>query len=487
MYDLEDLHDVIQELCNSSLVISPWLAYVGGKVRFDSYIFDLLDWGARDFAAANWRREYVARVFNRLPVPSRLPKTAIYETAASTAVYLSYEQTGQAAVTERYAKDALHLTENFVLQHGFDFFVGAYTLLTLFENYSAIHYYGSIKETDFLSGKLHRPWIDYALDDELILSCTAGTTELFIDDNERYVRLTGMGSTRRQQYELLLQETGYLRKRNQSLRISHFSELEDYNKVVSTIAPNLLNLRFRFLDFCKIQPGSRVLELGCGDGAFTFDGGLADAVGPAGDVIATDPAHKMIDRAIAKRDELQKDWVEFVQTKAEALPFEDASFDAVVGMIFLHLTEIPEAVKEIRRVLKPGGFFCSVHPLRFPMNNPFIKQWFEPFGKLFKSSPKETLLPNEDTVPQVVAEYFSNIQVVQEMETNVYADPDIVVPFFVESVGLFDEQMTSIPWAERTKLIHDLKVTGEQICRTHTRAQLTVDYPIQMMNATAQM
>lgn len=481
LFNIEDTRPVIEALGSSPLVISPWLAYVGGRVRFDSYIFDLLYWGARDFANANWRREYVTRVFGTLPIPSRFPRTAIYETAASTAVYLAYEQTGQPIATDRHAKDALHLTEDFVLKHGFDYYIAAYSLLTMYENHLAVHYYGKMLESDFLSGRLHRPWIDYPLDDELIVSCEIGTIELFVEGNERYVRLTDLGRERLEQYRTMLNETGYLRKRSQSLRISHFSELEDYELVVSRLAPNVDDLRTRLLAFANIRPGMRVLELGCGSGPTTFECGLADLVRPDGEIIATDPAHKMIQRAIEKRNTLNKPWVEFVQTRAEELPFPDESFDAVIGMLFIHLTDHDRVLSEVRRVLKPGGQFSTMHPLRFPMDNPLVKEWFEPISQIASRDAEDRLLPDVETIPAAFKKHLSQIESEQFTAPNIYDDPDTVVRFFIESLGLFDDELIGLPWAERANLIRTLKEKGEQICATHTTEELTIRYPVQMV------
>jgi SAM-dependent methyltransferase len=53
--------------------------------------------------------------------------------------------------------------------------------------------------------------------------------------------------------------------------------------------------------------------------------------------------------------------VDFVQADGHALPFADASFDAVWGNAVLHHLDLPVAAAEIRRVLKPGGVavFCE--------------------------------------------------------------------------------------------------------------------------------
>lgn len=57
---------------------------------------------------------------------------------------------------------------------------------------------------------------------------------------------------------------------------------------------------------------------------------------------------------------------EFVCCRAEQLPFPNSSFDRIVSAVTLPYTDIPRALAEMRRLLKPeGSLFLSLHPLRF--------------------------------------------------------------------------------------------------------------------------
>jgi len=94
----------------------------------------------------------------------------------------------------------------------------------------------------------------------------------------------------------------------------------------------------------------RVLEIGCGTGAnFPF---YTDA---ASEVIAIEPNPYMLERARKKVS--AAGWpVEIRQAAAEQLPFEDATFDTVVDTINMcTIGDLPQALSEIKRVLKPGG------------------------------------------------------------------------------------------------------------------------------------
>jgi SAM-dependent methyltransferase len=97
----------------------------------------------------------------------------------------------------------------------------------------------------------------------------------------------------------------------------------------------------------------RLLETAAGTGIVTR--GLAVALPPTVEIVATDLNQPMLDHAATKRDMGR---VRFQQADAMALPFADASFDAVVcqfGIMFF--PDRVAGMREARRVLKPGGRF----------------------------------------------------------------------------------------------------------------------------------
>jgi ubiquinone/menaquinone biosynthesis C-methylase UbiE len=99
-------------------------------------------------------------------------------------------------------------------------------------------------------------------------------------------------------------------------------------------------------------PFARALEVGSGTGYFTLNL-MQDGVIGAG--VCTDVSPGMLDALRANAERLGLD-VETVVTDAAALPFEDASFDLVLGHAVLHhLPELERSFAEFRRVLRPGG------------------------------------------------------------------------------------------------------------------------------------
>ena len=95
------------------------------------------------------------------------------------------------------------------------------------------------------------------------------------------------------------------------------------------------------------SPGEDVLEVGCGNGHLSER--LAGIVG-AGHVAAVDPSPDMVAHASDRAGIGAK------VAGAEALPFADASFDALVAaQVYCFVDELKTAVAEAHRVLRPGG------------------------------------------------------------------------------------------------------------------------------------
>jgi ubiquinone/menaquinone biosynthesis C-methylase UbiE len=95
------------------------------------------------------------------------------------------------------------------------------------------------------------------------------------------------------------------------------------------------------------------LEIGSGTGYFSLN--LAQ-LGIIGRLTATDISPGMLVKLAATADALGLDHVTTVVTEAETLPFEDESFDLVLGHAVLHhIPDLDRAFAEFRRVLRPGG------------------------------------------------------------------------------------------------------------------------------------
>jgi arsenite methyltransferase len=104
----------------------------------------------------------------------------------------------------------------------------------------------------------------------------------------------------------------------------------------------------------RIDPGSVVLDLGCGAGTDLLI--AAQMTGPDGRVIGVDMTASMLDRARASANEMGLSNVELHEGLIESVPVEDASVDVVISNGVIDLVPDKDAVfDEIDRVLRPGG------------------------------------------------------------------------------------------------------------------------------------
>jgi ubiquinone/menaquinone biosynthesis C-methylase UbiE len=118
--------------------------------------------------------------------------------------------------------------------------------------------------------------------------------------------------------------------------------------------------REKILRLARLEPGESVLDVGCGTGILAII--AKRLIGPTGTMYGIDASPEMLARA-GKKAKKAGVKVIFKNAHAEALPFPDAQFDAVMATVMLH--HLPRNVRqqcacEIRRVLKPGGRVLAV-------------------------------------------------------------------------------------------------------------------------------
>ena len=138
-----------------------------------------------------------------------------------------------------------------------------------------------------------------------------------------------------------------------------------------------------------VRPGDRVLDACCGTGDLAL---AAERAG--GRVVGLDFSERMLERARRKSAS-----VEWVRGDLLELPFEDASFDAAtVGFGVRNVADLERSLRELRRVLRPGGRLgiLEITTPRGPLRL-FYRLWFDAIvpllGKLLRGGSAYTYLP----------------------------------------------------------------------------------------------
>ena len=152
-----------------------------------------------------------------------------------------------------------------------------------------------------------------------------------------------------------------------------------------------LDVRWRRLGArAVVRPGDSVLDAACGTGDFA----VADLRAGAARVVGLDFSPRMLERARRKAPQ-----VEWVEGDLLALPFADAAFDAAtVGFGVRNVGDLELALRELRRVVRPGGrvAILEITRPRGPLR-PFYSLWFDRvvplLGKALPGGAAYTYLP----------------------------------------------------------------------------------------------
>lgn len=105
-----------------------------------------------------------------------------------------------------------------------------------------------------------------------------------------------------------------------------------------------------------LRPGDRILEVGCGIGNLT-----AELSRKGYDITGTDISSEAIKYGLEKYGDIK-----LTVQPAEDLDFEDGVFDAVLSFdLFEHIVAIDKHISEVRRVLRPGGYYLFQTPNKY--------------------------------------------------------------------------------------------------------------------------
>ncbi|MCQ6277920.1 demethylmenaquinone methyltransferase [Bacillus sp. EB600] len=180
-------------------------------------------------------------------------------------------------------------------------------------------------------------------------------------------------------------------------RVHHVFEniSENYDKMNSVISfQQHIKWRNDTMKRMNVQPGSKALDVCCGTADWTI--ALAEAVGTSGEVVGLDFSENMLKVGQEKVKALKLKHVKLIHGNAMELPFPDKSFDYVtIGFGLRNVPDYLQVLKEMHRVLKPGGMAVCLETSQPTM--PGYKQLYyfyfrfimPVFGKLFARSYQE--------------------------------------------------------------------------------------------------
>lgn len=147
-----------------------------------------------------------------------------------------------------------------------------------------------------------------------------------------------------------------------------------WDEVMVTIRRNMWLRRHRLAMF-GFHTSDRILDLGCGDGLdiYTLRGqGYIHVTG-------VDISQKLLSAAKKRNPGMR-----LVRASADSLPFKDGAFDAVLADSMLyHIVGNKKALKEIRRVLEPGGRLCFIEMRQSTGRKLLDALTVSPIGRVF--------------------------------------------------------------------------------------------------------
>jgi SAM-dependent methyltransferase len=201
-----------------------------------------------------------------------------------------------------------------------------------------------------------------------------------------------------------------------------------------------------FADAAGVQPGQRALDIGCGPGALTTV--LVARLG-ADAVAAFDPSDPFVQACRALHPD-----VEIRVGRAEAIPFDDASFDCALAQLVLHfVTEPHRAALEMRRVLRPGGTVGAC-VWDFAAGMEMLRRFWDAALTIDPGAPDEARnlrFGREGEISELFeAAGFDEIVEIGLDVSSTYADFDELWSGFLDGIGPAGAYCVDLPDATRT-------------------------------------
>lgn len=215
------------------------------------------------------------------------------------------------------------------------------------------------------------------------------------------------------------------------------------------------------------QPGERVLDLACGTGAVSRE--VLKRISPGGTLVGVDINADML-RVASEVIEAREPVVRWQEASADSLPLPDASFDVALcqqGLQFF--PDKPGALRELRRVLKPGGRL-ALSVWRALEHNPVQHALSKAAdGKLGKSMAIAFGLGENGALERMLQDAgFQSVRVVSVQKVIVQPDPDDYVQRSVKGAAAALPDLRAMTEDERAQLAAAVRADMGPTLRSYT-------------------
>ena len=250
-------------------------------------------------------------------------------------------------------------------------------------------------------------------------------------------------------------------------RNRHVWGLGDYSPLSEALRPAAEALA----DACAVSAGQQVLDVAAGDGNFALVCAREGA-----SVVASDLAPGMVERGRVRAQAEGYD-VEWVEADAEALPFEEASFDCVGSVFGAMIAPRPHVVaQELFRVVRPGGTVGMTAWTR----SGFSADLFA-LGRRY-APPSDQPLPDEWSIEENVRERFDGLAARFELQRRELAwdaeSPEALVAVLGTSAPPWVAAKQNLPPERWESLVAEALQLAERWAGAERPVRLTNEYAL---------
>jgi ubiquinone/menaquinone biosynthesis C-methylase UbiE len=488
--DISLVAEDIQVMMSFDIYVDPLLVYTYAETEFESAFT-----AARGMADTLYDRYVQLDRFDGLgdvPFSATIMRWGLFETILSTAMWISHRERGAIVPDDSMLMQANARLSAYIAHVGIARMYWAYYCILGHDIMHPLYFAKEMSESEFLLSRRHRPYTKSHVELCLLVCLARRIMTLRNRGGERFVALTRHGTKVFEWIHQALQACGYIERRVSVSYVYQFDTVQNWDEMCDIVWPEVNANRRQYIQWTGVSSGNHVLEIGCGTGALTFDAALYQAVGERGMLTAVDISSGMLDQARIKWEAFGKPpQVVLKVASALHLPFASHVFDVVCGSFFLHFVDAKSALREMERVLRPGGTVSVYQPLQTDLDQPFFREWFDPVFQLARrrnAELPETYLPTIDQVKT----WFTDCGL-EEIETMplpspwVFDDPEIVVQHLVRGISFFETELAELPWDDRKTVIAELIARGRDVRRKYPLSERIIQVPGMMVKGTKRM